>query len=39
MTICDGPSFNKDVHNLQTLAVPILQVEIRIVMGLYPIDR
>lgn len=39
MTICDGPSFNKGMHNLETLAVPTLQVEVRIVMGLYPIDR
>lgn len=39
MTIFDGPSFNRDMHNLQTLAISILQVEIKIVMELYLIDR
>lgn len=38
MTIFDGPSFNRDVHNLQTLAMPILQVEIRIAVKVYLID-
>lgn len=31
MTIFDGSSFNRDIPNLQILAIPILQVEIRIV--------
>lgn len=39
MTIFDGLPYNRDMHNLQTLVIPILQVEIKIVMELYLIDR
>lgn len=39
MTIFGGLSFNRDVHNLQTLATPILEVAIKMVIELYLIDR
>lgn len=39
MTIFDGPSLNRGVHNLHALAISILQVEIKIVMELYLIDH
>lgn len=39
ITIFDGLPYNRDVHNLQTLATFIVQVEIEIVVEFYLVER